>query len=443
MNKTVLKIFAFFITTAVLISMILLVINFAGFMFMVGDESNINKMTPKRVLNNISQNFTQTDTGFKLSDEDLIPDSSWCILINENGDIVWEQNKPPDIPTHYSINDIAVMSRWFLNDYPVYVRTEDYGLLVLGYPKDYVGKYDLEYSMTWFDRLPIKLLAVLILNICLGIVLACIFGSNMYRRLKTLTVGIHNLKREKPVRLKEKGIFRELSKNINDTSNAIEHKNALLAQRDCARQNWIAGISHDIRTPLSIILGYSEQLALNEETQENAKVISRQALKIKKLVEDLNLISSLEYDMQTSKKEHVRICSLLRRVVSDILNSGVSDNFTIDMQLNCEKAVILGDENLLERALFNIINNSIVHNIDGCNINIKADLAEGQDAVCIIISDNGVGVKNEILKHIKEIPKATHGLGLPMAYKIITAHGGKFSAYNDNGFCVSIELNAE
>lgn len=47
---------------------------------------------------------------------------------------------------------------------------------------------------------------------------------------------------------------------------------------------------------------------------------------------------------------------------------------------------------------------------------------------------------NEVLKNISEIPKSAHGMGLPMAYKIITVHGGKFTAENKGGFVVNIEL---
>ena len=156
--------------------------------------------------------------------------------------------------------------------------------------------------MKWFDTLPKRMLSILLFNICLATFLALIFGIRLYKQLKILIGGIKNLKQEKSIHLIEKGIFRELAKNINVTSNSIENKNTLLKQRDNARSNWIAGISHDIRTPLSIIMGYSDSLsddeALSAENKKKAEIITKQSLKIKKMVEDLNLISFLEYDMQ-------------------------------------------------------------------------------------------------------------------------------------------------
>lgn len=96
------------------------------------------------------------------------------------------------------------------------------------------------------------------------------------------------------------------------------------------------------------------------------------------------------------------------------------------------------DEDLLERAIFNLINNSIAHNKSGCKINISESGANG--TVYLNISDNGKGVSEEVIKNIDIIPKTAHGLGLPMAYRIIYVHGGKMTALNDNGFTVKIEL---
>lgn len=406
---------------------------------------HIRGKSPQGVIERVGEVLIQNGEGFSLSDRNVIPSEYWCILVNEDGDIVWSENMPEDIPKHYTINDIARLTRWFLNDYPVYVRTTDYGLLILGIPKNSVGKYDMAYSMKWFDSLPQRLIFILILNIILAAVIAFFVGISLYKNLYSLMVGVNDLRQEKSVKLREKGIFKELSKNLNNTSRVIERKNAALALRDRARINWIAGISHDIRTPLSVIMGYSEELAdmteLSEQNRQKAESIKQQSVKIKKLIEDLNLISSLEYDMQPSKKSSVRICPMLRQVVSDVMNGSISDKYEINVELMNEGVTVSADKNLLERAIFNLINNSISHNENGCKINILS--YSKRDAVYIVISDNGTGVDSKIIENLSVMPKTTHGMGLPMAYKIVEAHGGKFIAENDNGFKVTIELPME
>lgn len=443
MNKTALKIFICFAFTSAVVATVLLIINFIGFVIIGSDTAvNIHSSSPQGMLDRVSKSLIQTDNGFELTDNGVIAPDCWCILIDEGGDIIWSKNMPGDIPEHYSINDIAKMTRWFLNDYPVYVHTEDYGLLVLGIPKNAVGKYDIAYSMKWFETLPQRLIGILAVNLCFAAVLAFVIGISLYRKLYALMNGINDLRQEKRVKLSEKGLFKELARNINNTSETIERKNAALASRDSARSNWISGISHDIRTPLSVIMGYSKALSdsdeLSAENRKKAEIITNQSIKIKKLIEDFNLISSLEYDMQPSRKSRVRLCPLIRKTVTDIVNSGLSENFEIQLDLRDEKAVVSADESLMERAIFNLISNSITHNKSGCKISISE--YTDRERVYLNISDNGSGIPKEVIDNITEIPKTAHGIGLPMSYRIIIVHGGKFTTVNDNGFTVKIEL---
>lgn len=441
MNKTIFKILISFIASAVVISLILLSINFLAFAITASDTSNLNQKSPVTVLDEVAKHLNKTDSGFAFGEEYSLSENLWAILIDETGNVIWQEHKPADIPEHYTINDVASMTKWFLNDYPVYMRTLDEGLLVLGYPKNTVGKYQMEYSMEWFSSLPTRLMAVLLFNAVLATVLALCFGLVLYRRLKELVTGIRTLKQEEPTNLKEKGIFKELAKSVNETSVTIGRKNALLKQQDDARANWIAGISHDIRTPLSIIMGYSEELfgsLKDENKQKQAEIIMSQSLKIKTLVEDLNLISSLEYDMQPAKKKQVKICSLLRETVSEILNEAMDEKVNIELDLTFEKAAVVGDERLLKRAVFNLIHNAVCHNKSPCTIQI---IQKKEESMCVIsIRDNGAGVDPKVLEQIGTIPKSAHGLGLPMAYKIVQVHGGVFNAYNDGGFCVEMKL---
>ena len=461
MSKTVLKIFFSFVCWAVLVSLIALIVNFFAFAINASDRVRYMGMSPRNLLQEVSENLSYEDGEYALSsafyddngiDRSILDGTNdgsefWVTLIAPDGNVIWSLNKPADVPDHYSLNDVAVMSRWFLNDYPVYVSVEENGLLVVGLPKNYVGKYSIDYSMNWFSSLIPRAAALIIFNILIASALAVIIGLTTYKRIKQLFIGIKDLQAEKPVNLKTRVIFKELALSINNASNTIQRKNKALEQRDGARLNWIAGISHDIRTPLAVIMGYAEELsysgALNEKQKSKAETIVAQSVKIKKLIEDLNLISSLEYDMQPSNKKRIRICSLIRKTVTDILNAGANGNFDIELDVRDESCIISGDENLIERALFNLINNSVTHNPDGCNIKVTESLDGGRGVCRLIIRDDGKGVGEEVLSKIEYIPKSSHGLGLPMAYKIINVHGGTFNAENRDGFYVEIELPAE
>ena len=110
--------------------------------------------------------------------------------------------------------------------------------------------------------------------------------------------------------MKEKGVFSEIAEKINKTSEILQMQAEQLRKKETARANWIAGVSHDIRTPLSMIMGYAGQLEnsenLSETERKKAAVIVKQSSRMKDLINDLNLASKLEYDMQplTMKQEN-------------------------------------------------------------------------------------------------------------------------------------------
>ena len=117
MNKTAFKIFVCFTFLSAFIATILLVINFLGFAFIGSDTTTqTHDQSPEGMLDQISRTLVKEDGGFALLDESLLTDDCFCILIGENGKVLWSQNMPNDIPTYYSINDVARMTRWFLND---------------------------------------------------------------------------------------------------------------------------------------------------------------------------------------------------------------------------------------------------------------------------------------------------------------------------------------
>ncbi|MCM1113534.1 MAG: HAMP domain-containing histidine kinase [Muribaculum sp.] len=444
MNKTVWKIFFCFTLTAAVIAVILLVVNAFGFARILSDYATaIDGRHPKKVVREIGSRLQWDGERFMLPEECAPPEGCWCILVGDDGGILWETDGlPEDVPTHYTIRDIAVMTRWYLNDYPVYVWTTDYGLLVLGLPKDSIAKYDLQYSMDWFATLGSRAAAILAFNLALAMILALLFGAGLYQQLKRMTKGLKDLRDEKPVKIPEKGIFRELAQNLNDTSQIIYRKNRQLALRDRARQNWTAGISHDIRTPLAVVLGNAEALE-KEETlsaggRQKAAAIVTQSMKVKRLVEDLNLISSLEYDEADRRREPVKICPLIRGVVADLLNGGLSGEFEICPDLPFEDAVVLGDASLLERAVFNLIHNAVTHNPKGCRIDVG--VYRRGDKALIRVRDNGAGVPDEVLARMDRMPQTTHGIGLPLVYRIAAVHGGRFTGENDGGFCGTMEL---
>ena len=199
------------------------------------------------------------------------------------------------------------------------------------------------------------------------------------------------------INLSVSGELSEIADSINKASNIISRQNT-------ARANWISGISHDIRTPLSMIMGYADRIVNDKDAsnqmKEQAAVISRQSIKIKDLVQDLNLVSKLEYEMQPLQKENIRLSKLLRSYAIDLINSGLSESYSLEVNISpdSENSMIECDTKLITRAVNNLVQNSIHSNPKGCTIFLSLQITESK--LLLTVQDNGIGISAEKLKYI-------------------------------------------
>ncbi len=220
--------------------------------------------------------------------------------------------------------------------------------------------------------------------------------------------------------------------------------------RERARIEWIAGISHDIRTPLAVVMGYSDTLEhseeLSEETRQQAAVIRHQSVVMKELIADLNLTSQLEYSMQALRKEAVRPAEIIRSVAVSFLNDTIPGELEIDVQIEpgAEQMCVNADRKLFERVFRNLINNSMKHNGKTGPVKITIALWEEKRKCHIRLEDNGVGYSEEVLRRLRSKKKDTAGeniRGLEIVKKIILAHGGKIWFGNGEeigGYCMMV-----
>lgn len=356
----------------------------------------------------------------------------WAMFLNQTGNRVWTVNIPKDIPRDYTIQDVALFSKGYLKDYPVFVWNTEDGLLVLGYPKDSYTKLTSNYfSIHAIQTLPLYITGMLAADFLL-LFLAYFFSKRkIIRNTDPIIDAIETLSDGKLVSLSIGGDLSEVAGSINKASRILSRQNE-------ARANWISGVSHDIRTPLSMILGYAGRIAdnktINSSVKEQAEIVRQHSIKIKELVQDLNLVSQLEYEMQPLHKEPVRFSKLLRSYAVELLNSGLSDSYSVEVEIKppAENAMLECDSRLILRAINNLVQNSIKHNPQGCQIMITLDSSE--TAITLTVADNGVGLSPEKLRELKESThymestderlNLRHGLGLLLVRQIVEAHGG-------------------
>ncbi|MEK3745942.1 HAMP domain-containing sensor histidine kinase [Brevibacillus sp. FSL K6-0770] len=446
-----------FVHATILISLLLLALNAVVLLIWIGSGIS-DGASPSAVVHFVSDDLHGKRDAYAIaprSQQLLEQNGAWAMLIDSKGYVAWKFQLPAELERPYSLADVAKFSRSFLGDYPVFTWEHPDGLVVVGYPKGSYAKYQHILPVGWVENLPGKAFFLLAGNIVLALLLSLFIGSRLIASIRPLTSGIQALGADKPVQIEPKGVLANLAVSINHVSALLQQKNAALKARDAARSNWISGVSHDIRTPLSMLLGYASDIAdspeLPAEQRRLAAIMRQQAERIRSLVSDLNLVSMLEYEMQPLGKKPLRLSAVARQAASELLNNGLDERYQLEVELGDESPQIDGDERLLLRALANLLQNSIDHNPAGCQLRIQTFFDPGNQACHVVVSDNGSGISPDELPDLLELPYASkrkrprqngHGFGLPMAERIAKAHGGKLSLSSEigKGFCASMEL---
>lgn len=377
--------YGFYMTVGIVLLVVVLNLVF----FMVSMSVFVKKDVSSLGGGEIREALLVTEGGYVLTDEmaqKLAEKEQWAMLLDGEGHELWSYRKPAELANSYSRTDIARMTRWYLDGYPVWLRVWEDEIMVVGMEKDTVWKYPVEFSISWIDYLKQVGLYFLLINIAWIVLLAALFTRRFMRN------------------------------------------------RERARIEWIAGISHDIRTPLSIVMGYADTLEkngeLSEEARQQAAVIRHQSVVMKELIADLNLTSQLEYSMQPLRREYVRPAQTLRSVAAAFLNDDSEGNLQIEVEIDgkAEQTMLPADEQLLQRAFRNLILNSIKHSGHSEALEIRIRMWEERRHLWICFEDNGAGYSEEVLRRLRNQKKKDAGpniRGLEIVKKIVTAHGGR------------------
>ena len=355
----------------------------------------------------------------------------WAMVLDDVGNIRWSYGLPQELNHAYTPGDIAKFARWYLADYPVFCWTEPYGLFVIGLPKGSLWKYSI-YSSPDFVLSMVRVLPAAALGmLLLGLVLCFWLSWRGAKRLETVANGLDVLAQGQTVRLPTDGFAGELAEKLNQTGAQLQAKNEMLSRRDNARTQWIAGVSHDVRTPLALILGWAEQLEqdalLPDSSRQKATGIRTQCEKLRALIDDLNLTSKLEYGAQPLRRKDLRAGPLFRQLVAQFCESPLAERceITLEQEEPAEQTVLSVDEALLARLLENLLNNSVRHNPKPVNITVHTRRAG--ERFCLTVADDGIGYPAAVLVALnaaEPAENAPHILGLYVVQQIAAAHGG-------------------
>ena len=355
----------------------------------------------------IMEHLHKENDEYRLEEEEaekLSGARQFAMLLDNGGNILWSEFLPKELQKNYTLQDVAKFTRYYLEDYPVRTYVVPEGLLIIGQKKEQIWKYTLEYKEGVIRNL-IEFLPLFLLSNALILVSVPIW---------------------------------------------IQKKRA--RQKEEERTEWIAGVSHDIRTPLAIVLGNAEMIAATTESEEiknRALRIEKQGLRLRRLVENLNLFSKLSFGYGNLEKEKIQVSRFLRKTITEMRNQTEDERmqFNLDIEEDLQGLVLGFNENLMERALMNLLNNAVQHNPEGCEITVKLYQDE-KSHIFLTVEDNGCGLEKAALERLNrknyewEPSTGQHGLGLKIVKQVISRHRWKvqFGEGSQGGFLCCVQM---
>ena len=243
--------------------------------------------------------------------------------------------------------------------------------------------------MNWLLIIIIIILSILLLNDKIKTKRITAKLKNIFKENSRERIKLYNLSRNKKELVREINIFLDKYESISiDNKNYKDH-----------HQKMISNISHDIRTPLTALMGYVDLLSDNSITKENREeyvsIIKERGTALKELMEEFFQVAKLECNDVDITIEKFNISEIVRKNVITFMNEINERNITPEINIGDEEIFALGDKNYMSRIITNLISNSLKYGYEGKVIGI--DLKEDNKWIILSIWDKGKGIdKNEL-----------------------------------------------
>lgn len=223
------------------------------------------------------------------------------------------------------------------------------------------------------------------------------------------------------------------------------------------KDEFLATLSHELRNPLNVILGYSEillrtpQIAESQQLRGLSEALRRNAQSQSQLINDLLDLSRLQMGKVSLNKETVSLAAIVTSSIETVRTDADAKQIAIDVNIPSDLLFIEGDSLRLQQIVWNILNNAVKFTPEQGTITVSLSV-EGEEAV-LSVADNGLGISPEFLPHVFEMfrqadPSSVRrhgglGIGLALVQQLVWLHGGSVTADSEglgHGACFTIRL---
>lgn len=252
------------------------------------------------------------------------------------------------------------------------------------------------------------------------------------------------------VRQAEKGDFRPIPpqgpKEVRVLTDTFNQMLGRVNNSQRAMRDFIANVSHDLKTPITSIQGFSQAIldgtaSTPQEVQSSARIIYDESNRMRRMVDDLLELARFDAGAIQLKREKVDIVSILESIIEKLTPQAQNKNIKINMTKS-QLPYILGDGDRLAQVFGNLIENAIQYSPTDGDIFVEVELASTEDGITVRVKDQGPGIPPEDTQRIFErfyrVDKSRSageskgsGLGLAIAKEIVDLHGGKISVQSE------------
>ena len=251
--------------------------------------------------------------------------------------------------------------------------------------------------------------------------------------------------------------FSAMAANLNKMVADIRQLMDKEREAERTKNELITNVAHDLRTPLTSIIGYLELLSgpaslTPEMKKKYLDITYTKAKRLEKLIEDLFGFTKLNYGKVSMKVSKVDIVKLLSQLLEEFYPNFMDKNLAYELQSDVPAKTISADGNLLARLFDNLINNAIKYGAEGKKILVK--IQSGESIVTVSVTNYGyVTPKDELpllfekfyrVEQSRSTNTGGTGLGLAIAKNIVDMHGGTIGVTSDlNGTVFTVRLQVD
>ena len=414
----------------------------------------------KGILENIKKEVNWKNNILNLSEavkKNVKKSQGWVQLISVDGTIQ-DDFMADNQKDHYSVYELLQLTKEENKDTSAYYYEKSGQVLLVGTEKVDYRQIEIEmmktFGSTAFITFAISILLLLAVTIWFGYK----FGAPLVTIMNwigDLGKGIYEDGHHKhSVMVTKKGqlkknyrIYKELITTLTQLTETLEQNKQARIKANKVRDEWISGLSHDLKTPLASIGGYAEMLQSDQYSWSESEVrtfsgtIAEKAQYMKQLLEDLTLTYQLRSNAFPIAKEKVEINEQIRRTIIHYVNGPAGQQYEFVFQPYDGVVVAAVDPKWFQRIMENLLENAIKYNPPETTVTVTIGKLD-QHLLMITMEDDGVGMDNETLNRLFEryyrgtnTSSSNNGTGLGMAItkKLIELHGGSIKVKSEPG----------